>query len=399
MRLFNKVILILFSFLIGVVFITQAFAQDDPNRAQSLQEEIRELEKKIAETTDKRRTLANEISYMDSQIRLTQLQINETQNKIDSLEQEIASLSAKIDKLEVSLSELSHLLLGRITQTYKKGKINSFDLFFSVRDFSDFLTRFKYIQIVQSHDKKLMFQIQEAKDTFSEKKQQREEKKVQQEEAKQKLVSQKTKLDEQKKDKEYLLRTTKNDEARYQQLLAATRSELEAIQAIIAGRGEETEVGKVNEGDRIASIIQGSSCNSSGAHLHFMIAQNGEVKNPFNYLKSGVDYENCSASECGSSSGDSFNPTGSWNWPINPKIKFYQGYGNTWAVNHTWVSSIYTFHNGIDINSDSSDVKAVKKGTLYRGSYVGGNGCNLRYVRVDNDDSDIDTFYLHINYF
>ena len=46
--------------------------------------------------------------------------------------------------------------------------------------------------------------------------------------------------------------------------------------------------------------------------------------------------------------------------------------------------------------SSSSEVKAVKGGTLYRGSY--GVGCQLRYVRVAHDDSDLETYYLHVNY-
>ena len=60
---------------------------------------------------------------------------------------------------------------------------------------------------------------------------------------------------------------------------------------------------------------------------------------------------------------------------------------------------IYQSHNGIDINNEASnDVKAVKSGTLYRGSYTGYNGCNLRYVRVQHDEGGLDTYYLHINY-
>ena len=52
-----------------------------------------------------------------------------------------------------------------------------------------------------------------------------------------------------------------------------------------------------------------------------------------------------------------------------------------------------------DMNNDLSlDVKAVRSGTLYRGSYSGSGSCQLRYVRVDHDDSDLDTLYLHINY-
>jgi murein DD-endopeptidase MepM/ murein hydrolase activator NlpD len=129
------------------------------------------------------------------------------------------------------------------------------------------------------------------------------------------------------------------------------------------------------------------------------VAQNGNTFNPFSYLASGVGFENCSGSSCGSSDGDIFNPSGSWSWPITPSIKFTQGYGVTWAVRNTWVGRIYSSHNGIDINNETnSEVKAVKGGTLYRGSYGGSGGCRLRYVRVHHDDGGLDTYYLHINY-
>ncbi|KKQ82625.1 MAG: hypothetical protein UT06_C0043G0001, partial [Candidatus Woesebacteria bacterium GW2011_GWA1_38_8] len=66
---------------------------------------------------------------------------------------------------------------------------------------------------------------------------------------------------------------------------------------------------------------------------------------------------------------------------------------------NTWVGRIYSFHNGIDIVSNSSpDVRAVQGGTLFRGSFNGSNGCRLRYVRVDHESGDFDTLYLHINY-
>ena len=166
----------------------------------------------------------------------------------------------------------------------------------------------------------------------------------------------------------------------------------------MAGKGTESQVGHVNEGERIASVIQGASCNSSGTHSHFIVSSNGVTQNPFSYLRSGVSFENCSGPYCGSPDADPFNPSGSWNWPMNPSIKFNQGYGVTWAVRNTWAGSIYSFHNGLDFNGASSEVKAVRAGILFRGSYIGGSGCSLRYVRVDHDENELDTFYLHVNY-
>jgi len=264
-------------------------------------------------------------------------------------------------------------------------------LLVSAQDLSDAVSRFHYLKRIQEADRDLLFRLQKTQTTYVEEKDEQEELRTE-------LEAQKTNLANQKAVKDNLLRLTKNDEKKYQQLLAAARSELEAIQAIIAGKGQETQVGAVSQGSRIASIIQGASCNSSGAHTHFIVAQGGATQNPFNYLKPGVAYDNCSGPFCGSPDGDPFNPSGGWDWPIVPTVDFSQGYGATWAVRNTWVGSIYSFHNGIDIDSPSSEVRAVRSGVLYRGSYVGSAGCALRYVRVDHDENDIDTFYLHVNY-
>jgi len=263
-------------------------------------------------------------------------------------------------------------------------------LLLSSSNINQVVSTYHYLQKIQEADQMLIGRLESAKTTYS-------TQKVELEDLEQVLGAQKTELDEQKTAKASLLAVTKNDEKKYQELLNQVRAEYQAIQAIIAGSGDETKIGHVNAGEKIASIIQGASCNSSGGHLHFIVSKgNGTTENPFGHLKP-IDHENCSgAGAC--SSGDSFNPSGSWDWPVNPKVKFSQGYGSTWAVRNTWVGRIYSFHNGIDINSSSSTVKAVQPGTLYRGSFNGGGGCKLRYVRVDHDGSELETYYLHINY-
>jgi hypothetical protein len=280
-----------------------------------------------------------------------------------------------------------------VVQTYKVFRTAdpSFILL-SSGEFKQASATFFYLMRLQMADRSLLIRLQSAQNTYK-------DNKAQFEDLSESLKQQRQTLDQQKNAKAQLLAVTRNDEKKYQSLLASVRAELEAIQAIIAGRGAETKVGPVTEGQKIATIIDGPSCNSAGRHTHFIVSEKGVTKNPFSYLKSGVDFVNCSGSSCGSTDGDSFQPTGSWNWPISPKIKFNQGYGSTWATRNSWVSRIYNFHNGIDIDSLTSlDVHAVQSGTLYRGSYSGVNGCLLRYVRVDHDGSDLETFFLHINY-
>ena len=360
-------------------------AETESEKFERLSREIQEYETEISKLKSQAGTLSNQIAQYDAQIRLTSLKISQTEEKI-------LLLGGRINQLETSLQNLTRAFTSRAVRTYKMARLNEpYAFLISSPDLDVAVTSFHYLQKIQESDRDLLVRLEKAQVTY-------EEEKVDQEELQSQLEEQKTVLGAQKSAKASLLEQTRNNEKRYQELLAQARAEYEAIQAIIAGKGQEEEVGKVSQGQRIASIIQGPSCNSSGSHLHFIISKDGTTQNPFSYLKSGVDFENCSGSSCGSSDGDSFNPRGSWDWPISPRIKFTQGYGLTWAVRNTWVGRIYSFHNGIDINSESSEVRAIQSGTLYRGSYSGSGSCRLRYVRVEHDESGLDSFYLHINY-
>ena len=113
-----------------------------------------------------------------------------------------------------------------------------------------------------------------------------------------------------------------------------------------------------------------------------------DVRNLFAYLRNiGLTDD---------SGGDPYIGMGDWDWPLNEQVKFNQGFGgDTWFIRSgiAW----YSFHTGIDVSSGDLVVKAVKPGTLYQGGIGCGSG-TLRYVRVDHDDSNFDTYYLHVNY-
>ena len=371
--------------------------RSESERLSCLQEVRQACEAKLAETTSKKTTLQSAVNYLNSQIALTQSKINQTIYQIEQLEKEIELLTAKIAILDTSLEETTQVLLKRIAATYKQVKLQPLFLLVASDGFSDFINRYKYLRAAQTNDRKIMFELEQERATLDQQKILKEEKQEEVLGLKTDLIGQKGKLAEQQAGKKKVLEETKNDEKRYQDLLARARAEFEAIQNVLAGGGTETEVGNVSEGQTIARMISGASCNSNGPHLHFTAVKGNSVENPFNYLKS-VDHENCSGSSCGSTDGDSFSPSGDWNWPVDTPVKFSQGYGETWAVRNTWVGSIYRFHNGLDIYNSSLTVKSTKAGKLFRGSYVGASGCTLRYVKVDHSDSDIDTYYLHVDY-
>lgn len=360
--------------------------------ANTSQENVNDLSQKIAEYTSQIQRLQNEASTLNNQIAQFNAQIGLTQARIDQTQDQISLLGGRIDQLEGSLQSLNDAFNSRITQIYKMSRLDDSPvMLLSGSDLNQAVSTYYYLQKIQEADKILIDRLVSAKDTYS-------NQKTDLEELEKVLGVQKLELDNQKAAKANLLAVTKNDEKKYQELLKQAQQEYQAIQAIIAGSGDETKVGQVNVGDRIASVIQGASCNSSGAHLHFIVTQNNVVRNPFEFLKPGMDHDNCTGPGACSAS-DPFNPSGSWNWPLDPKITYSQGYGRTWAVANTWVGRIYSSHNGIDINNAANPtVKAVQPGTLYRGSFSGTAGCRLRYVRLVHDDNSTESYYLHINY-
>jgi len=358
---------------------------------------IEELQQKISELQNAGSSLTKQITLLNSQIALSTLKLEDAKKKIDILENEIGELNGEIDKLEALKTKRLELVLHRIPETYKRKNVFDLGQVILGSNFSEVIRRSMYLLHLREQDTLMYKQLQLAQFSYNERKDQREKKKAEQLVLKKQQEQHTRELDIQKRDKQILLDQTRNSEATYKKLLDQARAEQLAIQGIISGGGTEVQIGNVNEGDRIASVISGSSCNSSGAHLHFIVEKNNSAVNPFNYLKN-VSSQNCSGYSCGSGDGDSFNPQGSWNWPIDEPIKFTQGYGETWAIKHTYIGQIYKFHNGIDINGVSLTVKSIQKGVLYRGFYSGGSGCRLQYVKVSHSDSDIKTYYLHVNY-
>jgi peptidoglycan hydrolase CwlO-like protein len=227
-------------------------------------------------------TLSSQIAIMDSQINLTQAKIEANKREILNLTLDIDTATKKISTLSDSLNKITELLLNRIVATYEAGSVQPFEMILSANSASDLLARLNYLKIVQAHDKRLIYDVQQAKNDYTNQKDIYEEKKKKIEALKSQLEAYVSQLDREKQGKQALLAQTQGSEGIYQQLLEEARREYQDIQGIIAGNGTEEEKGSVNQGDIIASVIQGASCNSSGTHLHFTISRNGVAENPFN---------------------------------------------------------------------------------------------------------------------
>ncbi|MBM3208821.1 hypothetical protein FJZ40_00810 [Candidatus Shapirobacteria bacterium] len=389
MNRFLKTPLVFFFFsLILSVSIVGAVSEDECREKQK--EDIYKgracWEELVAETQKKANSLTAEIAKFNASIALTLAKIQETETAVKRLEGEIEVLGAKINRLDISLNQLSAILATRVVQTYKRGDIDPLSLFLSSANFSSFLSRYKYLRVTQAHDKKLLLSMQETKTNFEDQKALKEEKQKQLEKLKKVLETQKKTLADQKKDREYLLAVTRSDEKKFQELLAAARAEQSAIEAAMrAGmallkNGTPVEVGK-----EIALVGNtGYPRCSTGPHLHLEVRQDGEAKNPAEYLTNiAVEYDP------GPVGRMSF--AGSWPWPVeSPTIT--QEYGMSYWARLGWYRG--GPHTGIDITSENPVIRAPKAGTLYRGQSSCG-GVGLNFVAIDHGGGLI-SWYWHV---
>lgn len=272
------------------------FAQSTDELSQKLQDkqaEIEKLEKHLQDARNQEKSLKNQLNLIDGQTKVTTLKIEETNLKIAKLEREISALSTRIDRISASLDSLSELLLRRIIQTYKySNAISTFDLLLSSHGFAQVLERLKYIQVVQTYDKRKLYALQATKISYHEQKQDKEWRQAEAEKLNKDLEIYKAQLAQQKKEKDELLRITQNDEARYQQELARLRADIASITLALSNIG--AKIGPVNKGDTIAAM--GSTGCSTGPHLHYEVYENAKIEggrvvgnrvNPHNFLDSG----------------------------------------------------------------------------------------------------------------
>jgi len=245
-RLFKLVLSLILVFVLFLVTKPIVMAQDcdqiscdqeeNQDRLSCLSTKIACSKEKIAQAQASANTLNNTINIFNGQINVLQLQIDQNLVEINSLEKEIVDLSDRIDGLNYSLDKLTSVLMERVNEHYKRTYSNPVEVLFSKVKFSTKLSEFKYLQLAEEQTVDAMHRAENQKITYDEQKLLKVEKQDELENKKKELETSRRALDQQKQEKQDLLNVTKNDEKKYQQLLAEAQAEVTSLKSFTANK-------------------------------------------------------------------------------------------------------------------------------------------------------------------
>lgn len=204
---------------------------------------ITEYEQKLVGIRDQKNTLSSQIEFADTQIYLTTLRIQDTERKITQTADEVESLKGRIVTLNSSLDYLSKLLLVKIVESYKRREPPLLSVFIDPDNASTMINRLKYAKVAEENDRKLAFQVQQAKLNFEQQKDLREDKQVELAKLSTALEGQKIALNSQKTQKQKLLTDTQSDEFTYQRLLAQAQAQLSGFRSFVQTSGASSVIG------------------------------------------------------------------------------------------------------------------------------------------------------------
>jgi septal ring factor EnvC (AmiA/AmiB activator) len=165
---------------LGAAFLAAvaAVALAGPARAQTVNERIRENQRRLDEIRQERsqlerqldqlngqaHTIASELQNIDRQKTVTGRIVNELDRQIGSLNSEMDTVTFELMMAQDALAETKAVLQGRLVEIYKRGPLWMFEVLLAAESFGDLLSRYKYLYLVSRQDRALSRQIGELRD-------------------------------------------------------------------------------------------------------------------------------------------------------------------------------------------------------------------------------------------
>ena len=222
----------------------------------ALEKEIAEYQEKLLKTYNEGQTLKSAIAALDLNRKKLQTDINLTQKKIDTTTLEIESLGRQIGDKEERIADQREALFQSIRDVHEAEEQSLVESLFTYDDLGDLWNSMAAIAQIQGGINDHLTELRDIKETLTDTKAVTEKKKAELTEYRRRLSDQKKIIEVNKKEKDLLLKQTKNQEANYRNLLAEKNARRDAF---------ETEL--FNYESQLKLIIDPSSFPRAGSGI------------------------------------------------------------------------------------------------------------------------------------
>lgn len=231
---FSVFLMLSLSFLI-LPAISQAAVQDEieakQKQIEELQRQIDEYQKQIETTSTQSKTLEREIGRLNAQINEVGLSIRTLELSINKTSLEIGDTEEKISDAETKISRHKNALGQYLQLAYENDQKTLTEVLLNNQDLSDFFNKLNNIRVNQDNLQLTINDIKGLKGDLEIKQEQLEDKKTEFEKLRKLEEAEKRNLDQNRGTKNKILKDTKGQEARFQELVKKSKKDIEALRA------------------------------------------------------------------------------------------------------------------------------------------------------------------------
>ncbi len=228
---------VLFLTLISATFlfsdVVSADVQEEiagrQKQIEELQKQIEEYQSQIDTSRGQSRTLENEVGQLNAKINQINLEIRSLELTANNTRLEIGETEKEISASENAMTKHKSALAQYVNIAYQNDQTTLTEILFSNESLSDF---FNYLNSVQSTQDNLQIAIQgirKLKTDLEDRQEVLESKKTDLEHLIGIQAVQKQSLDINKREKDHILKETKGQEAKFQELIKQSQRNIEAI--------------------------------------------------------------------------------------------------------------------------------------------------------------------------
>lgn len=238
-RILNLILIfILMASLTSPFFEVQALSPFEERQAleeelKKLEEQIGEYEGDIAKTQQEKKTLQNQIYILQQKIKKLNLQIQQSNVAIEDAKLQIEDTESSIAETSLKIEDSKKKIASILRLIYEEDGKSLLEILLSEATLSGFFDNLVALEVLNLKNQELLENVKSLKSYLEGEKQSLDEEKADLENMLEIQLLQKTESQGTKKEKDWLLETTKGKESEYQKLLTETQKRAQEIRSRI----------------------------------------------------------------------------------------------------------------------------------------------------------------------